>query len=129
MTSPQESRTFIVTDEDDGIRLDRWFKRNLADVTFNQVSRWARTGQLRIDGKRAGTKAGFAPATLTVPMPAGEGERRLDVPRRPPARRPRVRRALRDPHRRRAGRRLRHRIPRRRRSRRHRRPADAAALH
>ena len=48
-----ESRNFIVTDEDDGIRLDRWFKRNLADVSFNQVSRWARTGQLRIDGKRA----------------------------------------------------------------------------
>ena len=53
MTSPQEPRTFTVTDEDDGIRLDRWFKRNLADVSFNQVSRWARTGQLRIDGKRA----------------------------------------------------------------------------
>ena len=53
MTSPTESRNFIVTDEDDGIRLDRWFKRHLADVSFNQVSRWARTGQIRIDGKRA----------------------------------------------------------------------------
>ena len=52
MTST-ESRNFIVTDDDDGIRLDRWFKRNLADVSFNQVSRWARTGQIRIDGKRA----------------------------------------------------------------------------
>ena len=46
-------RTFTVTDEDDGIRLDRWFQRNLADVAFGQISRWARTGQLRIDGKRA----------------------------------------------------------------------------
>lgn len=46
-------RTFKVTIEDDGIRLDRWFKRNLPDTSFNLVSRWARTGQLRIDGKRA----------------------------------------------------------------------------
>ena len=46
-------RTFTVGEDDDGIRLDRWFKRHLPDVSFNLVSRWARTGQLRIDGKRA----------------------------------------------------------------------------
>jgi 23S rRNA pseudouridine955/2504/2580 synthase len=48
-----EVRQFFVSAEDDGIRLDRWFKRNLPDVNFNLVSRWARTGQLRVDGKRA----------------------------------------------------------------------------
>ena len=46
-------RSFIIAEDDDGIRLDRWFKRHLPDVSFNQVSRWARTGQLRLDGKRA----------------------------------------------------------------------------
>src|SRR3546814_3206298 len=46
-------RQFTVSVEDDGIRLDRWFKRNLPDATFNIVSRWSRTGQLRVDGKRA----------------------------------------------------------------------------
>lgn len=46
-------RTFTVKPDDDGIRLDRWFKRNLPDASFNLVSRWARTGQLRVDGKRA----------------------------------------------------------------------------
>ena len=46
-------RTFTVSDDDDGIRLDRWFKRHLPDVSFNLVSRWARTGQLRLAGKRA----------------------------------------------------------------------------
>ncbi len=46
-------RTFTVDDDDDGIRLDRWFKRHLPDVSFNTVSRWARTGQLRVGGKRA----------------------------------------------------------------------------
>lgn len=46
-------RTFTVAPDDDGIRLDRWFKRHMADTSFNLVSRWARTGQLRVDGKRA----------------------------------------------------------------------------
>ena len=46
-------RTFTVAPDDDGIRLDLWFKRHLPDASFNIVSRWARTGQLRVDGKRA----------------------------------------------------------------------------
>ncbi|HEX8214755.1 MAG TPA: RNA pseudouridine synthase, partial [Allosphingosinicella sp.] len=53
-SAPSEQvRQFKVDAEDDGIRLDRWFKRNLPDASFNVVSRWARTGQLRLDGKRA----------------------------------------------------------------------------
>ena len=51
-TSTKE-RNFTVAEDDDGIRLDRWFKRHLPDVSFNIVSRWARTGQLRVNGKRA----------------------------------------------------------------------------
>jgi 23S rRNA pseudouridine955/2504/2580 synthase len=47
------ARTFIVSEDDDGIRLDCWFKRHMADLSFNVVSRWARTGQIRINGKRA----------------------------------------------------------------------------
>src|SRR5437868_11330513 len=53
MTASDNIRTFVVDSDDDGIRLDRWFKRHLPDVSFNLVSRWARTGQLRVDGKRA----------------------------------------------------------------------------
>jgi 23S rRNA pseudouridine955/2504/2580 synthase len=48
-----EPRTFTVAEDDDGIRLDRWFKRHMPEVSFNLVSRWARTGQLRLAGKRA----------------------------------------------------------------------------
>jgi 23S rRNA pseudouridine955/2504/2580 synthase len=51
--SSDNVRTFTVGEDDDGIRLDRWFKRNLPDISFNIVSRWSRTGQLRVDGKRA----------------------------------------------------------------------------
>lgn len=46
-------RQFRVSADDDGIRLDRWFQRNLPDIGFNAVSRWSRTGQLRVDGARA----------------------------------------------------------------------------
>src|SRR5262245_64084445 len=48
-----DTRNFTVTEDDDGIRLDRWFKRHMPEVSFNLVSRWARTGQLRLDGKKA----------------------------------------------------------------------------
>jgi 23S rRNA pseudouridine955/2504/2580 synthase len=49
-----DARSFTVTEEDDGIRLDRWFKRHMPDASFNIVSRWSRTGQLRLDGARVG---------------------------------------------------------------------------
>ena len=53
MASPPDTiRTFTVVADDDGIRLDRWFKRHLPEISFNLVSRWARTGLLRIDDKR-----------------------------------------------------------------------------
>ena len=47
-----DALTFSVSEDDDGIRLDRWFKRHQPEISFNMVSRWARTGQLRLDGKR-----------------------------------------------------------------------------
>ncbi|MBB5984409.1 RluA family pseudouridine synthase [Sphingobium lignivorans] len=50
---PAAVRQFTVAADDDGIRLDRWFKRHMPDVTFATVSRWARTGQLRVNGARA----------------------------------------------------------------------------
>ncbi|HEX7853935.1 MAG TPA: RluA family pseudouridine synthase [Sphingobium sp.] len=52
-TDPTAVRQFRVHADDDGIRLDRWFKRHMPDVSFAIVSRWARTGQLRVDGARA----------------------------------------------------------------------------
>jgi 23S rRNA pseudouridine955/2504/2580 synthase len=46
-------RTYTVSEDDDGIRLDRWFKRHVPEVSFNLVSRWSRTGQLRVNGNKA----------------------------------------------------------------------------
>jgi len=53
MSAEGQVRQLRVAEEDDGIRLDRWFRRNLPEVSFGQISRWARTGQLRLDGRRA----------------------------------------------------------------------------
>ncbi|API60706.1 RNA pseudouridine synthase [Tardibacter chloracetimidivorans] len=64
-------RSFTVGSEDDGIRLDRWFKRHLPEATFNTVSRWARTGQLRIDGKRA-TPGDRVETGQTIRVPPAE---------------------------------------------------------
>lgn len=49
----KDVRQFTVAADDDGIRLDRWFKRHLPQIGFGMVSKWARTGQIRVDGKRA----------------------------------------------------------------------------
>ncbi|WP_374421216.1 RluA family pseudouridine synthase [Novosphingobium arvoryzae] len=56
MSDPKDTaavRQFTVRADDDGVRLDRWFKRHLPQIGFATVNRWARTGQIRVDGKRA----------------------------------------------------------------------------
>lgn len=47
------SRQFTIAPEDDGIRLDRWFQRHMAGISYLTVAKWARTGQVRLDGQRA----------------------------------------------------------------------------
>jgi 23S rRNA pseudouridine955/2504/2580 synthase len=75
---------FTVSEDDDGIRLDRWFKRHMPDVSFNMVSRWSRTGQLRLDGKKAvpgdrivmGQEIRFPPAQLAPARAVRSGQSR-----------------------------------------------------
>lgn len=43
----------IIAPDDDGIRLDRWFQRHTTEISFNIVSRWAKTGAVRLDGAKA----------------------------------------------------------------------------
>ncbi|QCI93463.1 RluA family pseudouridine synthase [Novosphingobium sp. EMRT-2] len=82
----EEVRQFTIAHDDDDIRLDRWFKRHLPQVGFATVSRWARTGQIRVDGKRAdvdtrltkGQVLRVPPGGTTPPM-GGKGAR----PRKP----------------------------------------------
>jgi 23S rRNA pseudouridine955/2504/2580 synthase len=39
--------------DDDGQRLDRWLKKNISEISFVMAQKLIRTGQIRIDGKRA----------------------------------------------------------------------------
>lgn len=47
-----ELKTHSATEDEDGIRLDRWFRRHFPDVTHGQLQKMLRTGQVRVDGKR-----------------------------------------------------------------------------
>ena len=67
-------RQFTVAADDDGIRVDRWFKRHLPDTSFTTVAKWARTGQLRIDGARVGPGDRIV-AGQTLRVPPAEPER------------------------------------------------------
>ena len=71
---PDTVRQFKVGAEDEGIRLDRWFKRNMPDISFATVSRWARTGQLRIDGARA-TPGDHVAQGQTIRVPPADSAR------------------------------------------------------
>ncbi|MEO1729864.1 MAG: RluA family pseudouridine synthase [Pseudomonadota bacterium] len=73
MSGPtNEVRQFTVSEDDDGIRLDRWFKRNLPQIGFATVSRWARTGQVRVDGKRAKPEDRLTSGQVLRVPPGGE---------------------------------------------------------
>ncbi|GGZ06508.1 RluA family pseudouridine synthase [Novosphingobium colocasiae] len=65
-------RQFTVGGDDDGVRLDRWFKRHLPQVGFATVSRWARTGQIRVDGKRADVDTRLTAGQLLRVPPGGD---------------------------------------------------------
>ncbi len=70
LTVVSGDRSFTVEPDDADIRLDRWFKRHMADVSFNVVSRWARTGALRLDGHKADPGDRLSTGqTITMPPP------------------------------------------------------------
>jgi len=81
MTDPV--RQFTVEPDDDGIRLDRWFKRHLPDISFTTVAKWARTGQMRVDGARS-TPGDRIAVGQVIRVPPPEQERPDAPPAAPP---------------------------------------------
>jgi 23S rRNA pseudouridine955/2504/2580 synthase len=49
----REVRNIAVDPGEDGVRLDRWFRRRWPHVSQIQVQKLARSGQIRVDGARA----------------------------------------------------------------------------
>ena len=45
-------QTLIVTEDEDGMRLDRWFKRRVPTLSLSHLNKICRKGEVRVDGKR-----------------------------------------------------------------------------
>lgn len=84
--TPPQSTTVTIAPDDDGIRLDRWFKRHRTDVPHALLARWTRTGMVRVDGAKADVADRIAtgqrltlPAASATPAPVARQPR----PRKP----------------------------------------------
>ena len=67
--SPVETHT--VADEDDAIRLDRWFKAHFPRLGYWRLQKLLRTGQVRVDGRRAKPGLRLAAGQAVRVPPAG----------------------------------------------------------
>jgi 23S rRNA pseudouridine955/2504/2580 synthase len=69
----REVRTITVDAGEDGVRLDRWFKRRWPHLSHIQIEKLARSGQIRVDGSRAKPQdrltAGAAVRVPPIPDP------------------------------------------------------------
>ncbi len=52
--------TLTVSEDEAGMRLDRWFKRRLPNLSLAHLNKIVRTGQVRVDGGRATTATRLA---------------------------------------------------------------------
>ena len=61
-----------VTEDEAELRLDRWVRRHFPTATQGSIQKWCRTGQIRVDGKRAEAATRLAPgqAIRMPPVPA-----------------------------------------------------------
>jgi 23S rRNA pseudouridine955/2504/2580 synthase len=63
-----EVRTLYVDAAEDGVRLDRWFRRRWPHLSHIQINKLARSGQIRVDGGRAKAETRLtAGAQIRVP--------------------------------------------------------------
>src|SRR5580658_1985804 len=64
--------TQTVSDDEADIRLDRWFRRHFPGVPQSAIQKLCRTGQVRVDGKRAeaATRLLSGQAVRIPPLPA-----------------------------------------------------------
>ena len=76
-----EVRRHVVSAEEAGMRLDRWFKVHFPQVTFAYLNKLTRTGQVRVDGARAKTNTRLeADQEIRVP-PLAFDTRPADTPK------------------------------------------------
>jgi 23S rRNA pseudouridine955/2504/2580 synthase len=54
------AQNFEVLEDEEGMRLDRWFKRRLPNLSLSHLNKIVRTGQVRVDGARVKTATRLA---------------------------------------------------------------------
>ena len=60
--------TRVVKDDEAEMRLDRWFRTRFPDLAFGHLQKLLRTGQVRVDGKRAKADTRVSPGqTIRIP--------------------------------------------------------------
>src|SRR6202012_2677430 len=71
----KEVRTLHVGAGEDGVRLDRWFKRRWPHLNHIQIQKLVRSGQIRVDGARAKADQRLAARAVVrvPPLPSAEG--------------------------------------------------------
>src|SRR5579863_9814439 len=64
-------QTLNVAAEDAEIRLDRWFKRHFPDLAHGRLEKLLRTGQVKLDGRRAQSSDRVAAGQIVRVPPLG----------------------------------------------------------
>lgn len=85
MTQTSSVSNRVVATDEDGMRLDRWFKTNYPGLTHSRLEKLLRTGQVRVDGGRAkaatrleaGQAVRVPPLHLDAPATPIEGPKAL----------------------------------------------------
>jgi len=67
---PAQVQNRAVTDDEAGLRLDRWFQRHFPELSHGALQKLLRTGQVRVDGKRAEGKDRIEPGQ-SIRLPPG----------------------------------------------------------
>ncbi len=72
----REVRTLHVAAGEDGVRLDRWFKRRWPHLNHVQINKLVRSGQIRVDGARAkaDTRLAAGAQVRVPPLPDAPSE-------------------------------------------------------
>jgi 23S rRNA pseudouridine955/2504/2580 synthase len=76
-------QNLAVTEDEDGMRIDRWFKRRVPTLALSHLAKICRKGEVRLDGKRVETSARVA-AGQNVRVPPLN----VDAPKAPAVKRP-----------------------------------------
>ncbi len=66
--------THEVANGDAGVRLDRWFRRHFPNLSHGRLEKLLRTGQVRVDGKRARAGLRLVPGQVIRVPPLAQAE-------------------------------------------------------